>query len=284
MREWLWDPYRHEFMRHALVAALLVGVVAPVVGVWIVLRRIAYLGDAMSHSLLAGVAGAYLIGWSITGGALLAGLAMAGLVSVLSAHPRLREDAVIGVAETALFAVGVVLVSARTDRIGVDVSAYLLGQITTVTTGDLALNAALTAVVVVVVWWCFADLRAATFDPTHAALVGVPVRSLGHGLLGLLAVAIVVSLQTVGLLMSVAMLVNPAVTARMVTTRTQTMTAVAVAFGVGSAVGGLTLSYHLSSPPGATVALCGVAALAVTAGVTLARSRRSPPMRLAASP
>jgi manganese/iron transport system permease protein len=273
VRDWLLDPYRYEFMRHALVAAVLVGVAAPVVGVWIVLRRIAYLGDAMSHSLLAGVAGAYLVGWSITGGALVAGLVMAGLVSLLVAHPRLREDAVIGVAETALFALGVLLVSARTDRIGVDLSAYLLGQIATVTTGDLALNAVLTLVVVAAVAWWFPDLRAATFDPTHAALVGVPVRGLGHGLLALLAVAIVVSLQTVGLLMSVAMLVNPAVTARLVTERVRTMTVVAVAAGVGAAAGGLTLSYHLGSPPGATVALCSVGGLLMTAIVSLVGGR-----------
>src|SRR5919109_1080758 len=194
--EWFTDPYTSMFMRRALLAAVLVGVVAPVVGVWIVLRRLAYLGDAMSHSLLAGVAGAYLWGWSITGGALVAGLVMAGLVGLLGAHPRLRPDAIIGVVGTALFALGVILVSARTNTIGVDLSSFLLGQITTVTEGDLAANAALAVVVLATIGWAFPDLRHATFDPTHAALVGVPVTLLGFGLLAVLAVAIVVSLQT----------------------------------------------------------------------------------------
>jgi manganese/iron transport system permease protein len=260
--EWLTDPYGSEFMRRALVAAVLVGVVAPVVGVWIVLRRLAYLGDAMSHSLLAG-------------GALVAGLVMAGLVGLLATHTRLRPDAVIGVVGTALFALGVVLVSARTDTIGVDLSSFLLGQITTVTEGDLVANAALAAVVLGAVGWFFTDLRHATFDPMHAALVGVPVAALGFGLLAVLAVAIVVSLQTVGLLMSVAMLVNPAATARLVTTRVSTMTIAAVGFGVGSAVVGLTASYHLSSPPGASVALTGVTALAAVFVATLPRRRHT---------
>jgi manganese/iron transport system permease protein len=273
--EWFTDPYSSEFMRRALVAAVLVGVVAPVVGVWIVLRRLSYLGDAMSHGLLAGVAGAYLWGWSITGGALVAGLAMAGLVGLFAAHPRLRPDAVIGVVGTALFALGVILVSARTNTIGVDLSSFLLGQITTVTDADLATNAALAVVVLATIGWFFADLRHATFDPAHAALVGVPVTLLGFGLLAVLAVAIVVSLQTVGLLMSVAMLVNPAATARLVTIRVSSMTLAAVGFGVGAAVVGLTASYHFSSPPGATVALTGVIALAFVFVATYPRRRHT---------
>jgi manganese/iron transport system permease protein len=281
--EWFTDPYSSDFMRRALAAAALVGVVAPVVGVWILLRRLAYLGDAMSHSLLAGVAGAYLWGWSITGGALVAGLAMAGVVGLLSAHPRLRPDAVIGVAGTALFALGVVLVSARTDTIGVDLSSFLLGQLTTVDEGDLLANVVLAIAVLATIGWLFPDLRHATFDPTHAALVGVPVGALGFGLLAVLAMAIVVSLQTVGLLMSVAMLVNPAATARLVTSRVSTMTLAAVGFGVTAAVIGLTASYHLSSPPGATVALTSVAELAVVLVASHPRRRHTHPAHVTAT-
>jgi ABC-type Mn2+/Zn2+ transport system permease subunit len=238
----------------------------------------------MSHSLLAGVAGAYLWGWSITGGALVAGLLMAALVGLLAAHPRLREDAVIGVVGTALFALGVVLVSARTQTISVDLSSFLLGQITTVTDADLLVNVALAALVLVAIGWWFADLRHATFDPVHAALAGVPVTAVGFGLLAVLAVAIVVSLQTVGLLMSVAMLVNPAVTARLLTTRVSTMTLTAVAFGVGAAVVGLTASYHLSSPPGATVALAGVTGLTAVFLATYPRRRHTHRAHVATRP
>lgn len=261
---WLTDPYSSEFMRHALLAAVMVGIAGPLVGVWIVLRRLAYLGDAMSHSLLAGVAGAYLLGASITAGALVAGLVMAAAIAAFTLHPRLRADAVIGAVETALFAVGIILVSTRSDRIGVDLSTYLFGQITTVTTDDLRLNAALVAAVVVAVSWFGPDLRAATFDPVHARLSGIRVAGLEIVLLVMLAVAIVVSLQTVGLLMSVSMLVTPAATARLVTSRTTTMTAVAVTVGVFAAVVGLTASYHLDTPPGATVALTAAAVLAAT--------------------
>jgi ABC-type Mn2+/Zn2+ transport system permease subunit len=125
------------------------------------------------------------------------------------------------------------------------------------------------AIVVIVV--LFDDLRASTFDPLHARQVGVPTTVIDHVLLGLVSVTVVVSLQTVGLLMSVAMLVTPAATARLVTARVSSMTVVAVGLGVAAAVGGLTASYHLETPPGATIAL--VAALQFT--VVLAASAPS---------
>jgi len=279
---WFTEPYDSEFMQRALAAAVLVGIVAPVVGVWIVLRRLAYLGDAMSHSLLAGVAGAYLMGWSITGGALVAGLVMAGLVGALAAHPRLREDAVIGVVGTGLFALGVVLVSARRGSIQIDLEDFLLGQITTVNEADLLTNLLLAVAVVILVAWFFTDLRHATFDPMHAALSGIRVGPLGLGLLAVLAMSIVISLQTVGLLMSVSMLVNPAVTARLITTRVTTMTLAAVTSGITAAAVGLTASYHLSTPPGATVALVAVTMLSVVTLLTLPHRRHTHPAHVPA--
>jgi ABC-type Mn2+/Zn2+ transport system permease subunit len=269
--EWLVEPYTTSFMQRALLAALLVGVAAPAVGVWIVLRRLAYLGDAMSHGLLAGVAVAFALGGSTTLGALAAAAVMALLIGVLTAHPRLREDAVIGVVGTGLFALGVVLVARRSGALGVDLTHLLFGQITVVDEADLALNAALVVGVVAALWLLHRDLLAATFDPAHAALVGVPVGLLRHVLLLLLAAAIVVSLQTVGLLMSVAMLVTPAAAARLLAGRVATMTVVAVGIGVTSAWLGLTLSYHLAAPPGASVALVAAAILVVVSAATAPR-------------
>lgn len=207
---WLLEPYQaSHFMRLAALSAALVGVLAPAVGVWIILRRLSYLGDAMSHATLGGVAAAYLIGISLTVGALGAGLVMGVLIAVLGNHRRLGADAIIGVVETIGFAAGVILIS-RSDRVGIDLSHYLFGQIATVRPGDLALNAALMVGALVVLGVCFGDLRAATFDPVHARQVAIRTGVLDHALLGLVSVTVVISLQTVGLLMSVAMLVTPA--------------------------------------------------------------------------
>ncbi|HEY4410950.1 MAG TPA: metal ABC transporter permease [Acidimicrobiia bacterium] len=262
MIRWLSDPYQSQFMRHAALTALIVGVLSPTVGVWVVLRRLAYLGDAMSHATLAGVAGAYLLGMSVTVGALAAGVVTGAAIAVLGSHRRLGDDAVIGVVETAMFAVGVLLIT-RNDRIGVDLAHYLFGQVTTVSAREVAVNAGLAAAAIAVVAALLGDLRMATYDPLHARQVGVPVGRLSLVLLVVLSVTIVVSLRTVGLLMSIAMLVTPAATARLVTTRVTTMTLVAVAVGVVSALAGLTLSYHLRSAPGPTIALVAVACFAV---------------------
>ena len=275
MIRWLIDPYQSQFMRHAALTALIVGGLSPTVGVWVVLRRLAYLGDAMSHATLAGVAGAYLVGVSVTAGALAAGMVTGAAIALLGTHRRLSDDAVIGVAETGMFALGVLLIT-RNDRIGVDLGHYLFGQITTVSDGDLVVNAVLATLALAVLAVLLGDLRMATYDPLHARQVGVRVGRLSLLLLVVLSVTIVVSLSTVGLLMSIAMLVTPAATARMVTTRVATMTLVAGGLGVFSALAGLTLSYHLRSAPGATIALVAVAAFLAAFLITQPRRNRHP--------
>lgn len=262
MLGWLLDPYNSMFMRRALAVAVLVGVLCPAVGVWVVLRRLAYLGDAISHATLSGVAAAYLLGVSIVAGALAAGLVMGLLVALLGARRTLGDDTAIGVVETILFALGLVLIGSS-DRVRVDLSHFLLGQITTADASDLRINAILAVLTLGAAALLGRDLLSATFDPVHARQVGVPERGLRFVVTGMVSVSVVVSLQTVGLLMSVAMLVTPAAAARLCTRRVSTMTATAIAIGLFASVVGLTLSYHLASPPGATIALSAAAAFLV---------------------
>jgi ABC-type Mn2+/Zn2+ transport system permease subunit len=270
---WLVDPFASGFMQRAAVAAIIVGGTVPLVGTWILLRRLSYLGDAMSHATLAGIALAFIFGLSITGGALLGGIAMALLIALLDRHPRLRQDAVIGIGESVLFAIGIIVINGS-GRIGVDLSHFLLGQITTVSTADLWLDLALAAIAVAALWYLFPDLLAATFDAEHALQVGVPVGRLQVALLVLLSVAIVVSLQTVGLLLSVALLVIPASTARLLTDRVAPMSLIAVGIGVTSSLAGLVIAYHAATPAGATIALLAAAILGVVAIATVPRRAR----------
>jgi ABC-type Mn2+/Zn2+ transport system permease subunit len=272
---WLTDPYRSEFMRNAAMIAVLVGVLAPTIGVWVVLRRLSYLGDAMSHGTLAGVAGAYLLGVSITIGAISAGVTMGLLVTLFERRRRVGQDAAIGVAESLLFAIGIVLIS-RSDRIGVDLTHYLFGQIITVNRHDLLINALLTIVALAIVVVLFGDLRAVTFDAAHAAQVGIHVGAVHLLLMVLISITVVVCLDTVGLLMSISLIVTPAAAARMVTHRVRTMTLAAVGIGITSSLVGLTLAYHLATPPGPTIALCAIAwFLAVGAASARPLRRRS---------
>jgi ABC-type Mn2+/Zn2+ transport system permease subunit len=269
---WLTDPYTYGFMQRALLASLIVGAVAPLVGTWMVLRRLAYLSDAMSHATVGGVAIAYLAGVSITLGAIGAGLAMAALMSVLASHPRLREDAIVGSVEAALFAAGVVIISREHD-VAIDLTHLLFGSVTTVTAGDLRLDALLGVGCVVVLAALFRDLRAATFDPEHAVLVGIRTEVLRHALYALLAICVVLGLQSVGLLMSVALFVIPPAAARLWARTVAQMAALASVFGLTAALAGLTVSYHADTAPGATIALCAVAVLVSSFAFTLPRRR-----------
>jgi iron/zinc/copper transport system permease protein len=269
---WLTDPFQAEFMQRAFIAAMIIGVVAPVVGTWIVLRRMANLGDAMSHGTLAGVGLAYAAGINVLLGAIGAGLLMAALLLLFSSNRRIGQETVITVLGTAFFAVGVVVIS-RIDT-GVELSHFLFGRLLTVSWGDIWLNLALGGGTVLVVMLLFGELRLATFDHVQAEQVGVHVEMVQAVLVLLLSVVVVISLRAVGTVMSVTLLVTPAATARLLARTLKQMTLIGVFIGVSVGVVGLMISYHLDSAPGATIGLLAAAVFAVVFAATLPRRNK----------
>ena len=274
MGHWITEPFASDFTQRAAITCILLGILAPAVGTWIVLRRLAYLGDAMSHASVGGVAIAFAIGGtsSVLIGALGAGIVMALLIALLSANRRLGQDAVIGVIESAMFAVGILVIT-RIDS-GRSLTHFLFGQLLTVQRGDVILNGALTVAGLIVLALLFDDLRMSTFDPNHAAQVGVRVQLVQTTLLILVATSVVVALRTVGSLMAIAMLVTPAATARLITRDVLRMTLVSVMLGVSTALVGFMLSYHLNASPGATISLTASAAFVVVYVVSLPKRMR----------
>jgi ABC-type Mn2+/Zn2+ transport system permease subunit len=266
---WLLDPFSTGFMQRALVATLIIGVVAPVVGTWVVLRRMANLGDAMSHGTLAGVGIAYAAGINVLLGALGAGLIIAALLVVFAASRRLGYETIITVLGTAFFALGVVVIG-RLDT-GVELTHFLFGRVLTVQWSDVWLNLALGSVALLTVMLLFGELRLATFDHVQAEQVGVRVELVQGVVVVLLAIVVVISLRAVGTIMSVTMLVTPAATARQLSRTLWQMTLFGVVFGVGEGVVGLVLSYHLNAPPGATIGLLSAAVFAAVFAITLPR-------------
>ncbi len=266
---WLIDPFATEFMQRALLATVIVGIVAPVVGTWVVLRRMANLGDAMSHGTLAGVAIAYSLGINVLFGAIGAGLVIAVLLLVFSTSRRLGQETVITVLGTAFFGLGVVVLS-RLDA-GVELTHFLFGRVLTVTWGDIWLNLALGGGALLVVVVLFGELRLATFDHVQAEQVGVRVELVQGVLVVLLAVVVVISLRTVGTIMSITMLVTPAATARLLARTLRQMSLLGAALGVGEGVLGLVLAYHLDAAPGATIGLVAAVAFALVFLATLPR-------------
>jgi manganese/iron transport system permease protein len=267
---WLIDPFRPEFMQRALLATVIIGVVAPTVGTWVVLRRMANLGDAMAHGTLAGVGLAYAAGVNVLIGATGAGLVLAVLLLLLSSNRRLGQETVIAVLGTAFFAAGIVVISRLGT--GVELTHFLFGRVLTVSWADIALNAVLGLTAVVVVLTLFGELRLATFDHVQAEQVGVRVELVQGVLVLLIAAVVVISLRAVGTIMAVTLLVTPAATARLLARTLVQMTAFGVAFGVGEGIAGLLLSYHIDgAPPGATIGLVSAVVFAVVFAATLPR-------------
>jgi manganese/zinc/iron transport system permease protein len=261
------------------VGAAILGLAAGVLGTFAVLRRRSLVGDAIAHSTLPGVCFAFLLTGAKDAGSLIAGAAAAGLLAAvlvvgLERAPRVRADAAIGVVLSAMFSLGVVLLTAIASGADADqagLERYLFGQAAGLLERDLVVMLALTLAALAVVVAGHRVLRATLFDPAHAASLGVPVRAVDVLVTALLVVAVVVGVRAVGAILMVAMLVVPAVTARQLAGRLWQVLVLAGAVGVGVGVLGALLSVRWGLPTGPVVVLVGVAA--ATLAVLLAPGR-----------
>jgi manganese/iron transport system permease protein len=255
MIHWLLDPFQSDFTQRAGIVCILVGILAPVVGTWVALRKLAYMGDAMSHSLLGGVALAFAwFGSSfVLPGALVAGIVMALTIHYLSQNRRIALDSVIAVVGSGMFALGVLILS-KVDTT-VSLTHFLFGQLLTVNSTDVLITFVLTIISVGVVWYRFNDLKFATFDRDHSTQVGIRVQRLDLAMLVLLAICVVVCLSTVGTVLTVSLLITPSATARLYCNRVASITRVGIAMGVSEVLLGFIISYHANLAPGPTITL-----------------------------
>ena len=252
--ELLIQPLRYPFMVRGLLASLMVGTLCAVVGTYVVLRGMAFFGDALAHAILPGVAIAYLLGAGLFWGALAMGLITAVGIGYLSGRGHVKEDTAIGVVFAASFALGVALLSTA-DSYSVDLAHILFGDVLGVSDSDLWLTAGLGAAVLLAVVLLYKELLVVSFDPVLAATLRLPLSTLQYLLLVLIALTIVVSLQTVGVALMVAMLVTPAATAYLLTRRLWHMMVVGAAIGAFSSVAGLYLSFYVNVASGPAVVL-----------------------------
>ena len=268
---WLIQPFHYPFMQTGLLAAVLVGVTCATLGVYVVIRRMAFIGDALAHTRLPGLVVAYLIGWHLFGGALAAGLLTALGIGWLSRREAVREDTAIGILFTGMFALGILLISSlRSFR---DLSQMLFGNLLGVTWPDLAWMAGVAGLVLLVLLLFHKELELTSCDPTYAEVIGVRVDRLRYGLLVLLALAVVTGIQAVGVVLTNGLLVTPAAAASLLTDRLPRMMLLSSLFAVGSAVSGLYASYYSSVPSGAAIVLACSAAFALAWMIQTLRSR-----------
>jgi manganese/iron transport system permease protein len=252
------QPLSYEFMLRGMVAAILVGIVCAVVGTYVVLRGMAFFGDALAHTILPGIALGYLVSggareplfWWALGTAVLAALG----IGTVSKNAEIREDTAIGIIFAGMFALGIVLIS-TVRSYAVDLSHFLFGDVLSVSTQSLWLIVIFGGGVLLVIFAFYKEFTTLSFDPILAATLRLPVGMLNNLLLGLIAVTVAVSLQTVGVALMVAMLVTPAATAYLLTHRLATMMSLAAVVASLSGIIGLYLSYYLSIASGAAIVL-----------------------------
>jgi ABC-type Mn2+/Zn2+ transport system permease subunit len=252
------EPLSYPFMVRALMAAIMVGILCPIVGSYMVLKGLSFFGDALAHAILPGVVLTFLLGWPMAVGALISALLAAFLIGVISQRSALQEDTAIGIVFAGAFALGVAMLS-TVSSYAVDLTHILFGDVLGVSQTDLWVILGLGVVVLAVIFFFYKEFLVLTFDPVLALVLRLPATTLRYLLLGVIALTVVTSLQTVGIALVLAMLVTPAATARMLTRRLPTMMMTAAAFGVFANVTGLYLSYYLNIASGPTMVLVATA-------------------------
>lgn len=262
MINWLMEPLHYSFMQAGCLAVILVGMTCAVLGCYVVLRRMAFIGDAIAHTALPGIVVAYLRGFNLFFGALIAGLLTALGIGWLSGREEVREDTAIGVLFTGMFALGVVIISrARSFR---DFSSMLFGDILGVTHADLLLIAIIAAIVLIMLALFYKELELTSVDPSYSAVIGLRADWMRNVLLILLALAVVTGIQAVGVILTAALLVTPAAAASLMSGNLLRMMVLSSLVAIASGLVGLYASFYAGLASGAAIVLTGTAIFAIT--------------------
>jgi len=254
----LLEPLQYGFMQRALIGSLLVGVVCAAIGVLIVLRGLAFLGDAVAHAAFPGIVIAFLLKVNLIIGGMVAAVFASVSMGILARRGAVREDTAIGVVFAGMFALGIVLFS-RIRQFTGDLLGVLLGNVLAITTDQLVLGGSTTVVILLVLrlWW--RELIFVSFDPVGAAAAGLHVFRYDTLLLALIGLTVAVAVQLVGIVLVVAMLVTPAATARLFAPDMRTFLTLAIVLSVFACVSGLFLSYYANASSGGTIVLVATA-------------------------
>jgi manganese/iron transport system permease protein len=255
MLDLLWtyivEPLSYDFMQRALIVALIVGAVSAVLSCFVILKGWSLMGDAVSHAVLPGIVIAHVIGAPIAIGAFASGLLCAVFAGYLRANSRVKEDTVLGIVFSGLFAFGLVLFT-KLDT-GEHLLHILFGNLLGARWDDIYEIAIVGGVTLLIVLAKRRDLLLYCFDPTHARAIGLPVSLLHYGLLALLSATIVAALKAVGIILVVAMLIAPGAIAFLLTQRFGAMLAIAAASAIGTSIAGALISFHIDAATGPTI-------------------------------
>ena len=252
--DFILDPFQFSFMVRALIICICVGIICPFLGAHVINRQMGFMGDALAHSVMPGMVASYIIGISPFFGAIPMGIVVALLIGFLVRKTKISNDTSIGIMFTGLFAIGLIMISLM-GGLTVNLEDLLLGQVTSTSVSDLYTTLLLTTFVIAVMCLLYKQMIFTGFDYEGATVIGLKAGIIDYILLGLLSIVIVVTLQAVGIILVVGMLITPAAAASLITNRFWKLVIVGIIFGVISAIGGLYASYYLDLPSGPSIAL-----------------------------
>ncbi|KOR36835.1 MULTISPECIES: metal ABC transporter permease [Planktothricoides] len=255
MWELLSEPLQYAFMQRSLAIAILVGLICAVVGSYLMVQRLALLGDAISHSVLPGLAIAFLLGGNIFIGAFIAGVLSTVIIAWIHTRSPIKEDAAMGIVLSGFFALGITLITAIQKQNKIDLNHFLFGNILGVTADEVRDTAIITIVVLLVVIFLYKELLFYTFDPLGAESAGLPVNLLNFGLMVLIALTVVASMKTVGVILVLSLLITPAATAYLLVKQLHQVMILGAVIGIISSISGMYLSYYLNLPSGPAIVL-----------------------------
>ncbi|MBD0388176.1 metal ABC transporter permease [Nostoc sp. FACHB-892] len=255
MLEALIEPLQYGFMQRSLVIAILVGMLCAVVGSYLMVQRLALLGDAISHSVLPGLAIAFMIGANIYVGAFIAGVLSTMAIAWIRVRSPIKEDAAMGIVFSAFFAFGITLITTIQKDNKIDLNHFLFGNILGVTIDEVRDTAIIATIVLIVVVLLYKELLFYTFDPLGAQAAGLPIHRLNFGLMVLIALTIVASMKAVGVILVLALLITPGATAYLLVKRLNHVMILGAVIGVVSSISGMYLSYFYNLPSGPAIVL-----------------------------
>jgi manganese/iron transport system permease protein len=253
MLNWLIEPLSYEFMRNALAVGILIGILCPVVGTYLIVQRMALLGDVIAHGVLPGLAIAFFWGVDILIGAFISGIFSTFVIAWIRAQSRVKSDAAMALTFSSSFALGVTLITLLKKKL--DLDSFLFGDILGVTISDVQRTAIITLIVLLLVKLFYKELLFYTFDKLGAQALGFPVNALHYGLMAAITVTIVASMQTVGVVLVSSLLVCPSITAYLLVKELHQVMGLGAILGVVGSLGGMYASYYLNIPSGPAIVL-----------------------------